>query len=134
MRGTGLTNRCESRITSLLLPTPLRARSLSLFVVDTQLHTPLKFNDTEVECVYEPNFRTVQGSDGEDQRQICGLFAALDWFRLIEGDLSPRVREARDLLLWPDMRRCWYRRFGNDMNPAAMQLRERSVISQERFG
>src|SRR6266571_243335 len=98
----------------------------------------MKFNDTEVERVYELNFRAVQDSDGEDQRQICGLFAAFDWFRLIEGEQSPRVREARDLLLSPEMRpalRRWYRRFGNDMNPAAMQLREQfSELAGERFG
>ena len=98
----------------------------------------MKFNDTELERVYELNFWALQDSEGEDQRQICGLLAAFDWFRLIEGEQSPRVQEARDLLLSSEMRpalRRWYRRFGDDMNPAAMQLREQfSDLAGERFG
>jgi hypothetical protein len=98
----------------------------------------VKFKDTELERVYELNFRAVQNSEGEDQRQICGLLAAFDWFRLIEGEQSRRVQEARDILLSPEMRpalRHWYRRFGDQMNPAAMQLRQQfSDLAGEKFG
>ncbi|HSU57614.1 MAG TPA: hypothetical protein VLT36_26465 [Candidatus Dormibacteraeota bacterium] len=98
----------------------------------------VNFKDKELERVYELNFRAVKDSEGEDQRQICGLLAAFDWFRLIEGDQSPRVQEARDILLSAEMRpalRRWYRRFGNNMNPAAMELREQfTQLAGERFG
>ena len=57
----------------------------------------MKFNDTEVERVYELNFRAVQDSEGEDQRQICGLFAAFDWFRNAAAELVGRVRRRERL-------------------------------------
>jgi hypothetical protein len=98
----------------------------------------MKFKDSELERVYELNFRAVPASIAEDQRQICGLFAAWDWFRLIEGEQSPRVQEARDLLLSPEMRpalRRWYRSAGNKMNPSAIHVREQlSELAGEQVG
>lgn len=110
-----------------------------------RLHSPLgcgnlavNFKDKELERVYELNFRAVQDPEGEDQRQISGLLSGFHWFRLIEGEDSPRVQEARAILLSPEMRpalRRWYRRWGDDMNPAALELREEfSQLAGERFG
>jgi hypothetical protein len=98
----------------------------------------VKFKDKELERVYELNFPPVRDSEGEDQRQICGLLAGFDWFRRIEGEKSPPAHEARDILLSPEMRpalRRWYRRFGDNMNPAAIELREQfTQLAGERFG
>jgi hypothetical protein len=98
----------------------------------------LKFKDEELERVYDLNFRAMQNLQDEGQRQVCGLLAAFDWFRLIEGEQSPQVLEAKDLLLSPEMRpalRRWYRRFGNDMNPGALELRAQlSELAGEKFG
>jgi hypothetical protein len=98
----------------------------------------VKFNDTELERIYQLNFRAAQDSEDEDQRQICSLFAALDWFRRSEGEQSVRLREVGQILLSPEMRpalRRWYKRCGDGMNPVAMALREQlSALAGERFG
>jgi hypothetical protein len=98
----------------------------------------VKFKDSELERVYHLNFRAMQKLPDEGQRQVCGLLAAFDWFRLIEGEQSARVQEARDLLLTPEMRpalRRWYRRFGDKINPAALELRNQfSELAGEKFG
>ena len=57
---------------------------------------------------------------------VLGLLDAWQRFHLLEGDDSPRTREALDLLLSSELRpalRIWYSRFGNDMNPAAREFR-----------
>lgn len=59
-------------------------------------------------------------------------------FRLTEGDNSPPASEAIEHLLSPELRpavRKWYQRFGADMNPAAIEFRDRlSELAGERFG
>ena len=96
----------------------------------------MTFRDSELQRVYQFNFDCLQDPD-EQQRQICGLLAVYDWFRLIEGQESPRVQEARELLLSAEMRpalRKWYRRCGADMNDAAIELREKlSALAGENF-
>ena len=72
------------------------------------------------------------------QRPVLGLLDAWDWFRLIEGEDSPRVAEAVELLLSPELRpalRQWYQRWGSNMNEGAIELRDRlSVLAGEKFG
>jgi len=66
------------------------------------------------------------------------LFAALDWFRITEGERSSKVQEAVEILLSPEMRtglRNWYQENGDDLNPAAMNFREKlSSLAGEKFG
>src|SRR5438874_10425044 len=64
----------------------------------------------------------------EEQRPVFGLLDAYQWFALTEGEDSPRVAEALKHLLSTGLRpalRSWYRRCGDDMNPAATEFRER---------
>jgi hypothetical protein len=71
-------------------------------------------------------------------RPACGLMDACDWFTHIEGEQSPRSKEALKLILSDDMRpalRPWYQRAGDNMNPAALEFRERlSTLAREKFG
>jgi hypothetical protein len=73
----------------------------------------------------------------EDQRSVCGALDALSWFSLTEGENSNRATEALALLLSDDLRpplRRWYQTHGDEMNPAAIQLREKlSSLAGEKF-
>jgi hypothetical protein len=74
----------------------------------------------------------------EEQRLVCALLDAYQWFGLTEGEDSPRVVEAMAHLLSAELRpalRSWYRGCGDDMNPAATEFRQRlSRLAGERFG
>ena len=74
----------------------------------------------------------------DEQRPVCGLLDAHQFFGLTEGEDSPRVAEAVEHLLSAELRpalRSWYRRCGDEMNPAATEFRERlSKLAGERFG
>lgn len=74
----------------------------------------------------------------EDLRPICGLLDGCHYFGLVGGAESPQAREALELLLSTGLRpalRQWYQRCGSDMNPAAVEFRERlSDLAGERFG
>ena len=74
----------------------------------------------------------------EDLRPICGLLDAYQFFGLVEGAESSQAREALELLLSTELRsalRRWYERCGDDMNPAALEFRQRlSGLAGERFG
>ena len=71
-------------------------------------------------------------------RPVCGLMDACDYFTRIEGEHSTRSKEALKLILSEDIRpalRLWYQMSGDNMNPAAVQFRERlSVLTGETFG
>ena len=73
-----------------------------------------------------------------EQIPVLGLLDAWDWFRLTEGEVSPRATEAVELLLSSELRpalRQWYQRWGSDMNEAAIRFRDRlSELAGERFG
>jgi hypothetical protein len=79
----------------------------------------------------------VQGCP-QDQLPVCALLDAWQWFHHIEGDESPRTREAIEQLLSSELRpglRSWYRRFGEGMNSAALEFRDRlGRLAGERFG
>lgn len=74
----------------------------------------------------------------EDQLPVCGLLDACQWFTLTEGEHSPRVREALTHLLSSELRpsvRRWYQRYGESMNPAAIEFRDRlAEMAGEKFG
>lgn len=74
----------------------------------------------------------------EDVRPICGLLDGHDWFSLVGGDDSTQAREALALLLSAELRpalRQWYLRCGSEMNPGALEFRQRlSALAGERFG
>jgi hypothetical protein len=63
---------------------------------------------------------------------------AWHWFRLTEGENSPRAAEAIEHLLSPELRpalRQWHRRLGDGMNENALSFRDRrSELVGERFG
>jgi hypothetical protein len=73
-----------------------------------------------------------------DQRPVLGLLDAVFWFRLVEGEDSPRVAEAMEHLLSPELRPAlhqWYERCGSGMNEAAIGFRDRlSKLAGEKFG
>ena len=74
----------------------------------------------------------------EAQLTVVGRLDVYAWFRIIEDEDSPRTQEAIGHLLSPELRptlRQWYRKHGNDMNPFAIELRDRlRKISGEQFG
>ena len=98
----------------------------------------MTFRDSTLEHHYLRNFDAAKSIVDESQRQICGLLAAYDLLRRMEGEQSPSATEARELLLSGEMRpalREWYRRAGDKMNPEAMRIREYfSQLAGERFG
>lgn len=73
-----------------------------------------------------------------DQLPVLGLMDAWHWFRLTEGENSPRAAEAIEHLLSPELRpalRQWYKRWGDGMNEHALSFRNRlSGLAGERFG
>jgi len=97
----------------------------------------MRFRDAQLEKHFERVVTKVHGCPTE-QLPVCGLLDAWHWFCLIEGEGSPRAGEAIELLLSPELRpalRSWYRRFGDQMNPFAIEFRDQlSEIAGERFG
>lgn len=71
-------------------------------------------------------------------RPVCGLMDAYDWYARVDGPDSGQAREALNLLLSEELRpelRGWYQRCGNEMNPAALEFRQRlSDLAGEGFG
>jgi hypothetical protein len=59
-------------------------------------------------------------------------------FQLVEGEQSPKVKEWLETLLSPELRpalHAWYQSSGDDINPYALQFRERlSALAGEKFG
>lgn len=78
------------------------------------------------------------GNCPDHLRPIVGLFDALDFFNLREGEQSPRVQEAIRHLLSIELRpalRDWFRMGGNDINPGALEWRNKmSKLAGEDFG
>ncbi len=97
----------------------------------------MRFRDALLQKRFERVTTSVQGYPPE-QLPIWGLLDAWHWFRLIEGEESPRAGEAVELLLSPELRpalRDWYRRVGDQMNPFATEFRNQlSVLAGEEFG
>src|SRR5262249_5854669 len=111
------------------------AGSLSLIV--RRHRARMTFRDSQLQSHYERTVSLVQSCPTEEL-PICALLDAGHWFHLTEGDTSPRVGEAIEHLLSTELRpalRSWYHRFGETMNPAATEFRDRlSQLAGERFG
>ena len=97
----------------------------------------MTFRYTELQKRFERGVSLVQGQP-PDQIPICALMDAWYWFRVTEGEDSPRAVEAIEHLLSQELRpalRSWYSRAGHEMNPAAIEFRDRlSEMAGERFG
>ena len=86
----------------------------------------MTFRDGQLQKRFDRVVSTVQDCP-PDQLAVCALLDACQWFRLIEGDESPRASEAIEHLLSPELRpalRIWYRRLGYQMNPYAIEFRD----------
>jgi hypothetical protein len=74
----------------------------------------------------------------DNTRPICGLMDAYQFYSRTVGEDTRQAREALQLLLSEELRpalREWYRMCGNEINPAALEFRERlSALANERFG
>lgn len=97
----------------------------------------MTFRDAQLQKHFERAVSIIQGCPA-DELPVCALLDAWHWFRLTEGGDSPRVAEALEHLVSPELRpalRSWYRRHGDKMNPAAVEFRDQlSAMAQERFG
>jgi hypothetical protein len=96
----------------------------------------MTFRDPQLQRHCERTASVVKGCPAE-QLPVLGLLDAWYWFRLVEGEESPRVAEAIEHLLSPELRpalRQWYRH-GGDMNEGAVCFRDRlSELAGEKFG
>jgi hypothetical protein len=97
----------------------------------------MTFRDPQLKQHCERAEAVVKGCPAE-QLPVLGLLDAWYWFRLTEGEESPRVAEAVEHLLSPELRpalRQWYQRLGADMNENADRFRDRlSELAGEKFG
>ena len=80
----------------------------------------------------------VVGGCPPNQAPIIALLDAWYRFRFVEGENCPRVAEAIEHLLSPELRpslRQWYQGIGNDMDENAVCFRDHlSELAQEEFG
>ncbi len=84
----------------------------------------MKFDDPQLQEYYE-RVVSVMTSLPEDLRPICALMDAHHWFSLIEGESSPKTREAFQKLTSLELRRAlkrWYKHGQGEMNPAAKEF------------
>ena len=97
----------------------------------------LKFTDPQLQKCYDSHLSKAAESSDE-LREVGALIAAHDMFRLLEGPHSPRVHEAIEHLLLPELRaalRNWYRRPDAETNPAVTEFRDHlTQLAGERFG
>jgi hypothetical protein len=97
----------------------------------------MTFRDPQLQKRFERVVSTFHDCP-QNQLPVCALLDAFQWFCLVDGDQSPRVGEAIELLLSPEMRpalRDWYRRLGDEINPFAIEFRDQlGAIAGEKFG
>ena len=97
----------------------------------------MTFRDPQLQQHCERATAVVKGCPAE-QLPVFGLLDAWYWFRLTEGEESPRAAEAIEKILSPELRpalRAWYQRSGAAMNKHAISFRDRlSELAGERFG
>jgi len=95
------------------------------------------FRDRKLQQHCERAAAVVTGCPAE-QLPVLGLMDAWYWFRLTEGEDSPRVAEAIEHLLSAELRpalRQLYQQAGDKMNENAVRFRDRlSELAGERFG
>lgn len=86
--------------------------------------TPITFSDPLLQQHCE-KVGLIMTTVPDELRPICALLDAWHWFRLTEGEQSPRVSEAIRHLADPQMRpalKSWYLRSSN-LNVAADEFR-----------
>lgn len=84
----------------------------------------MKFEDGELQKHCD-RVMSVMTKLPQDLRCICALMDAYGWFKAVEGEDSPKVREALRHLVSPELRnplKEWYKRASN-MNPSAEEFR-----------
>jgi hypothetical protein len=98
----------------------------------------VKFKDEQLQKHFERTMALPVGNLPDEQRPIFALMEAYGWFRLIEGQQSPKVLEVIEHLLSSELRpglRSWYQRFGDQMNPTSLEIRDHlSKLAGEKFG
>ena len=96
----------------------------------------MTFRDAKLQQHCERAASVVSGCPPE-QLPVLALLDAWYWFRVTEGKDSPRVAEAVEHLLSPELRpalRQWYQRLGQGMNDNASRFRDHlSELAGERF-
>ena len=96
----------------------------------------MNFTDTQLQACFELYFAGARGVSDE-LREISALLATHDWFRMLEGSHSSRVRETIERLLSLPLRprlRRWYRRPGTSLGAAAIEFRDQlSQLAGERL-
>jgi hypothetical protein len=97
----------------------------------------IKFRDQQLQQHYDKTVACASGCSTE-QFPILALLDAVYQFQLIEGEQSQKVKELLEKLLSPELRpalRAWYQSSGDNINPYALQFRERlNVSAGEKFG
>jgi hypothetical protein len=86
----------------------------------------MTFDDPDLQRHFD-RVATLMTSLPEEIRPIFALIDAYTWFRLIEGEQSPRLQDILQRLIAPELRpalRRWYAGFGGDMNPGAMEFHD----------
>lgn len=86
---------------------------------------PMEFEDNELQKHCE-RVMAVMTKLPQDLRYICALMDAYGWFKLVEGDESPKVQEAQRHLVSPELRNSlkeWYKRLSS-INPSAEEFRK----------
>ena len=89
----------------------------------TALH--IKFENGELEKHCE-RVMSIMTKLPQGLRCVCALMDAYGWFKLVEGEESPKVREALRHLVSPELRyslKEWYMQFSS-INPSAEELRK----------
>jgi hypothetical protein len=87
--------------------------------------TPIDFDDPQLQQHCE-RVVLIMTTLPEDFRPICALLDAWQWFRLTDGEQSPRVSEAIRHLADPQLRpalKSWYLRASN-LNVAANEFHD----------
>lgn len=97
----------------------------------------MTFRDRKLQQHCERAAAVVSGCPPE-QLPVLGLLDAWYYFRVTEGEDSPRSAEAIEHLLSAELRpalRQWYQRFGTATNENAIRFRDRlSELAGEKFG
>jgi hypothetical protein len=85
------------------------------------------FQHPDVEQFYERVVALKVGGLTDEERPVFALMDAWGWFRLLDGDQTAKIQDIINHLLSPALRpalRSWYHRYGDKMNPTAIEFRE----------
>ena len=98
----------------------------------------MKFKDEQIQKHFDRIMSLQVEGSSDDQRPVMALMDAYGFFGRSYGWQSQYVQEIIEHLLSPELRpalRDWYKKFGDRMNPVALEFREHlSKLSGEKFG